>query len=198
MKIKSFALILALFGFSASLFAQPVTYSFSSFGGGLPSSAKKVSLGASDTATSQRIIIEDDDDLVEPEPSTDDYYNYPEQTTTKTKKTTNAGTIAAYVVLGVAVVAGIAVGTYYFSTSSGKCCESATEGMIEGCSEGCAESCSKSCTDACADSMAEACSASAEDACSSSTSSVTCEPTSATLAGLFTGSGLSLIPIYVP
>ena len=58
MKFKTFAIILALFGFSASLFAQPVSYSFSSFGGGLPSSAKKVSFSANaDTVTSQRIIV---------------------------------------------------------------------------------------------------------------------------------------------
>ena len=63
MKLKSFALVLALFGFSASLFAQPVTYSFSSFGGGLPSSAKKLSAGATnDTATSQRIIVDEDEE----------------------------------------------------------------------------------------------------------------------------------------
>ena len=72
MKIKTFAIILALFGFSASLFAQPVTYSFSSFGGGLPSSAARVSLAADNETTQQRIIIEDDDDDYNNSSNTDD------------------------------------------------------------------------------------------------------------------------------
>jgi len=62
MKIKQFAIVLAFFGFSLSLFAEPVTYSFSGFGGGLPSSATRLSLAADSDTSQQRIIVEDDED----------------------------------------------------------------------------------------------------------------------------------------
>lgn len=192
MKIRTFAILLALFGFSTSLFAQPAAYSFSSFGGGLPASAKKLS--SNDTATSQRIIVDDDDD--------DDYYNkdydydydYSDEPTVKKGK--SAALIATYIVVGVVVVAGIAFGTYYLASESGKCCESVTENMIEGCGEGCGE--------ACGEGLGQACSDSSSSACSSSSSTTTCDTgssssdCSSTLIGLFTGNGLSLLPIYVP
>lgn len=179
MKFKTFALILALFGFSASLFAESVTYSFSSFGGGLPSSAKKASFSAgADTPTTQRIIVDEDD-----EDDDNNYYDYSDEPTVKKGK--NTALIVTYVVLGVVTVAGIGLGAYYFSSSSGKCCESATEGMIEGLAEGCGEECGEACGEACAESSSEACSESIAASCESGPSS------------LF-ANGLSLIPIYVP
>ena len=180
MKIRNFAIILALFSFSFSVFAQPVTYSFSSFGGGLPSSAKKVSLNAdNDTATSQRIIVDEDDD------DYDDYHDYSDEPTVdKSKKT---ALIITYVVIGVVVVAGIAFGTYYLASESGKCCESTTNNLLEGCGQGCGE--------ACGSSMNQACSDSSSQACSSSSSSTTCK--TASLGSMF-GNGLSVLPIYVP
>lgn len=183
MKFKTFALILALFGFSTSLFAQPAAYSFSSFGGGLPASAKKLS--SSETATSQRIIVDDDDE--------DDYYNddndydydYSDEPTVKRGR--SAGLIATYVVVGIVVVAGIAFGTYYLASESGKCCETTTESVIQGCGEGCGE--------ACGEAIGQSCAESSSTTCESSSSSTEC---SSTIAGLFAGNGLTLLPIYVP
>lgn len=189
MKFKHFALILALFGFSASLFAQPATYSFSGFGGGLPSSAARVSMGASETTTSQRIIIADDDDIDEDE-QTPDYDYKDEPTVNKHKKT---GLIVTYIVLGVVVTAGIAVGAYYLTNESANCCSTLSQNLAEGCAEGCGESCSESCSD----STSEACASSSSEACSSSTSSETTTCTTEGISSIFTN-GFQLIPIYVP
>ena len=194
MKFKHFALILALFGFSASLFAQPATYSFSGFGGGLPSSAARVSMGASETTTSQRIIIADDDDIDEDE-QTPDYDYKDEPTVNKHKKT---GLIVTYIVLGVVVTAGIAVGAYYLTNESANCCSTLSQNLAEGCAEGCGESCGESSSEACASSSSDACSSSSSSgsSCSSSSgSSSTC--TTSNISSIFTN-GLQLIPIYVP
>lgn len=191
MKFKTFALIIALSAFSASLFAQPVTYSFSGFGGGLPASAKKVGVTkTSDTMTSQQIIIEDDD----VDESTDEEYTYDYSDEPKVNKNKNAALIATYIVVGAVVVAGIVFGAVYLSGESAACCESGTDSFIQGCGEGCAESCGQGLGDACAASMEGACSGATEQACSSSSSSTECSSTS----GLFSGNGLALIPIYVP
>ena len=174
--LKLFAIILALFSFSASLFAESVTYSFSSFGGGLPSSAARVSMAATDT-TQQRIIVEDGD-----EDTTYDYSDEP-----KTKKGKNAGLIVTYVIVGVVITAGIIVGAYYLTDSSVNCCASATESILEGCGEGCGEACAASMDEACATSMNEACASSGEN--------VTCSGQS---IGSLLVNGFELIPIYVP
>ena len=184
MKLKYFAIILALFGFSASLFAEPVKYSFSSFGGGLPSSAARLSLAADDGSTQQRIIIEDDED------DTNDYnHDYSDEPTVKKGK--SAGLIVTYVVVGVVVVAGVALGAYYLTNETANCCATSIDNMAQGCGE----ECGKQCSDACADSMSEACSASMNDACSSSANSTTCTTTS--ISNMF-ANGIQLIPIYVP
>ena len=182
MKIKTFAIILALFCFSMSLFARPAAYSFSSFGGGLPSSAKKLSANDTGTATSQRIIVDEDDDYEE-----DNNYDYDYSDEPTVNKTKSAALLTTYIVVGVVVVAGIAFGSYYLASESGKCCETTTESMIQGCGEGCGE--------ACAEGMAEACADSSTTTCESSSSSTEC---SSALTGFFTGNGLSLLPIYVP
>lgn len=188
MKFKHFALILALFAFSSSLFAQQTAYSFSSFGGGLPSSAARVSMGASETTTSQRIIVADDDEIIEEE-QTPDYDYKDEPTVNKHKKT---GLIVTYVVLGVVVTAGIVVGAYYLTNESANCCSNLSESLAQGCGEGCGESCGESCSesssDACASSSSEACS-------SSSTSETTCTTES---IGNILANGFQLIPVYVP
>lgn len=181
-KLKSFAIILALFGFTGSIFAQPVSYTFSGFGGGLPSSAAKLS--ASDENTSQRIIIEDENE----DDSDNDYDYYDEPKVSKKK---NVALITTYVVLGVVVVAGVVFGTIYMTNESAKCCETTTDSLIQGCGEGCGESCSE----ACSQSMSEACSASMDEACSSSTSSSECSTTE--LTTLFTG-GLNVLPVFIP
>ncbi len=181
-KFKSFAIILALFGFTGSIFAQPVSYTFSGFGGGLPSSAAKLS--ASDENTSQRIIIED-----EYEDDSDNDYDYYDEPKVSKKK--NVALITTYVVLGVVVVAGVVFGTIYMTNESAKCCETTTDSLIQGCGEGCGESCSE----ACSQSMSEACSASMDEACSSSTSSSECSSTE--LTTLFTG-GLNVLPVFIP
>lgn len=193
MKFKTFAIILALFGFSASLFAQPVSYSFSSFGGGLPSSAKKVSFSANaDTVTSQRIIVEDSDEVDTDTDSDSDYdsenyYDYSDEpTVNKNKKT---AIIITSVVVGIVVVAGIAFGTYYLASESGKCCETTTDNLVEGCGQGCGEACGQS--------MGEACSSSSSQACSSSSTSSTTSCDTSSLGSIF-ASGLSILPIYVP
>ena len=184
MKFKHFAIILALFGFSASLFAEPVKYSFSGFGGGLPSSAARVSFAANDDTNQQRIIIEDDED--------DDYdydYDYSDEPSVKKGKT--AGLIVTYVVVGVVVTAGIIVGAYYLTNESANCCATVTENMAQGCGE----ECGNECGDACSKSMSDACSSSMNDACSSSTSSSSCTTNS---IGNVLANGIQLIPIYVP
>ena len=179
-KLKSFAIILALFGFTGSIFAQPVSYTFSSFGGGLPSSAAKLS--ASDENTSQRIIIDDD---------SDDDYDYDYYDEPKVSKKKNVALITTYVVLGVVVVAGIVFGTIYMTNESAKCCETGMNNLFEGCAEGCGESCSE----ACSESISEACSASMSEACSSSTSSTECSTTE--LTTIFAG-GLNVLPVFIP
>lgn len=189
MKFKHFALILALFGFSASLFAQPATYSFSGFGGGLPSSAARVSMGASETTTSQRIIIADDDEIIEEE-QTPDYDYKDEPTVNKHKKT---GLIVTYVVLGVVVTAGIVVGAYYLTNESANCCSTLSENFAQGCAEGCGESCGE----ACGESSSDACASSSSEACSSSSTSETTTCTTESIGNILKN-GFQLIPIYVP
>ena len=195
MKFKHFAIILALFSFSASLFAQPATYSFSSFGDGLPSSAAKVSMAGAKKTTTERIIIAEDDEEDEEIP---DYDYSDEPKVNKNKKT---GLIVTYVVLGVVVTAGIIVGAYYLTNESANCCATVSDNLAQGCAEGCGESCGQSCgessSDACASSSSDACSSSSSDACSSSTSSNTTTCTTSNISGIFTN-GLQLIPIYVP
>ena len=192
MKFKHFAIILALFGFSASLFAEPVKYSFSSFGGGLPSSAARVSLAASDESTQQRIIIEDDE--------TDDYdydYDYSDEPTVKKGKKT--GLIITYVVVGVVVTAGIIIGAYYLTNESANCCATTLDNMAQGCGEECGKDCGSACNqsmdDACSSSMNSACSSSSSQGCSSSSSSSSCSTSS--ISGLL-ANGIQIIPIYVP
>lgn len=180
MKLKTFATILALFCFSASLFAQPVTYSFSGFGGGLPASAKKVAatrLSDTDTATAERIIISEDDS----EDSNDKEYDYYDEP--KVNKSKKAALITTYVVIGVVVAAGIVVGAVYLSNESAQCCESTSQNLADGCAEGCGEA------------MGEACGKSMSESCSSSSSSANCSTKSfeALLAGNFT-----LLPVFVP
>ena len=191
-KLKSFAIITALFCFTASLFAQPVTYSFSGFGGGLPSSVSKISAaglaiaGASGDTTSQRIIVDDND-------TDDDDYNYYDEP--KVNNSKKAALITTYVVLGVIVVAGVVLGTVYMSNESAKCCESGANGFIDGCAESCGEDCAEGCTqaasEACAESMAGAC----DEACASSSDSVEC--TTSTLSSIFAG-GLNILPVFIP
>lgn len=188
MKLKQFAIILALFCFSASLFAEPVKYSFSSFGGGLPSSAARLSLAADDDSSQQRIIIQDDED------EDDDYYydTSDEPTVNKGKKT---ALIITYTVIGVVAIAGIAIGAYYLTNSSADCCATLVDNSIEGCAQGCGEECERDCSDACADSMSDACSSSMNDACSSSTNSSSC--TTNSISNIL-ANGIQIIPIYVP
>lgn len=176
MKFKAFIVILVFFGFSTTLFAKPVTYSFSGFGGGLPSSA----YAGADTATSKKIIIEDDD---ENDDYNDDYYN-DEPTVKKGKKTT---LIVTGVVVGLVAVAGVIFGTYYFANQSGECCAELTDNFIQGCGEGCGE--------ACAQGMDQACSESLSSACSSNSSTITCSEAS---IGAIFGNGLQIIPIFIP
>ncbi len=193
MKFKHFALILALFGFSASLFAQPATYSFSSFGGGLPSSAARVSMAASETTT-QRIIVADDDE--EDEAPDYDYDYKDEPTVNKHKKT---GLIVTYVVLGVVVTAGICIGAYYLTNESANCCSTLSDNLAEGCAEGCGESCGEASGDACVSSSSDACSSSSssESACSSSSSTSSSSCTTESIGNVLVN-GFQLIPIYVP
>ena len=208
MKLKQFALILALFSFSASLFAQQTAYSFSGFGGGLPSSAKKVSMsaGASKPAESQRIIVEDEDEdynydyEYETDEETPDY-DYPDEP--KVKKNKKAGLIATYVVLGVVVTAGIVVGAYYLTNESADCCSTLSQNLAEGCAEGCGESCGESCgdsaTDSCASSSSESCSSSSSSgsSCSSSSGSNSSTCTTSNIGNIL-ANGFELIPVYVP
>ena len=189
MKFKHFAIILALFCFSTSLFAEPVKYSFSSFGGGLPSSAARITYAANDETTQQRIIIEEDEDE-----SDDDYdydYDYSDEPTVKKGK--KAGLIITYAVVGAVVIAGIAVGAYALTNESANCCATVSDNLIEGCAEGCGEECGRECGDACSQSMSEACSASMNDACNSSTTECTTNSITSILAN-----GLKLMPVYVP
>lgn len=178
MKIKTFVIITALLSFSTSLFAKPVLYSFSGFGGGLPSSASVVSYGAESETTSQQIILNDYED------EEDSYDYYDEPSVSKSKK---AALITTYIVLGAVVVGGIVFGSVYLSNESAQCCESASDNLMEGCAQGCGESCGQSC----GDSLSQACSDSMSEACSES---VTCETDSLSLLS----GGFNLIPVFVP
>ena len=186
MKFKSIIAVLVLSGFSVSVFAQPVTYAFSSFGGGLPSSARVASgkLGA-DTPQTKQIIIEDDDEQ-------DDIY-YDDEPTVKKNK--DVALITAGVVVGVLAVAAIVYGSIYFSSQSGDCCQSATDNLAEGCFEGCGEECGKGCEASCDQAVDEACSAAISESCSSSSNNVECNTSS--IAALIEN-GFQIIPVFVP
>ena len=212
MKFKHFALILALFAFTASLFAQPATYSFSSFGGGLPSSAARVSMAAgAKKATTERIIVADDEDYEdyenyeEDDDETPDYNYSDEPKVNKHKKT---GLIVTYVVLGVVVTAGIIVGAYYLTNESANCCAEVTDNLFKGCGEGCGEACGETTADACSSSSSNSScgSSSSSSSCgSSSSSSSSCSSSSGSSSsdcsssiGNVLANGFQLIPIYVP
>ncbi|MCR4900087.1 MAG: hypothetical protein K5907_04640 [Treponema sp.] len=190
---KSFISILVIFCFSLSLFAEPITYSFSGFGGGLPSSASVFKAGAdsSDTATSTKIIIEDDEDTDDDEYTNDDYYN-DEPTVKKEKKT---AAVLTGVAVGLVAVAGIVGLTFYFKNSSSECCAQFTDGAIEGCGKGCGESCGEACTKSITDSCSDACAESMAESCSSSTSNITC--TTSSIGAMFEN-GFQIIPVFIP
>ncbi len=184
MKFKTFIVLIILSAFSASLFAKPVTYSFSGFGGGLPSSAR----AGADTATSKKIIIEDDED------TSDDYYD--DEPTVKNNSSGKTALIVTGVVIGLVAVAGVIYGTYYFSNQSGECCAEFTDSAIQGCGEGCGEACEQSMEQACSESISSACSSSSSSSsCSSSSSSTSCD--TASIGALFEN-GLQIIPIFIP
>lgn len=195
MKFKHFALILALFAFSSSLFAQQTAYSFSSFGGGLPSSAKKVSMstGAKKKTDTQRIIVEDYDEDYDYEDETEETPDYDYQDEPKVNKHKKTGLIVTYVVLGVVVTAGIVVGAYYLTNESANCCSNLSESLVQGCGEGCGESCGESCSD----SSSDACASSSSEACSSSSTSETTTCTTESIGNIL-ANGFQLIPVYVP
>lgn len=177
MKLKTIALVLALFGFSNYVFAKPVTYAFSSFGGGLPSSATKVLAADSDTPSTQRIIVEEDDD--------DDIFQEDRSDEPTVKKGKKGAVIATYVVLGVLVTAGIIVGSIYLANESGKCLDDASESCAKGCSQGCSDSSAE-----CGNDLGKSCA----DSSKNSGSNIKCSSDTIGLAG----NGISLIPIYVP
>ena len=182
MKLKTFIVLIILSAFSASLFAKPVTYSFSGFGGGLPASAR----AGADTATSKKIIIEDDEDSSD---DYDDYDYYNDEQTNKNNKSSKTALVITGVVIGLVAVAGVVYGTYYFSSQSGECCAEFTDSAIQGCGEGCGEACEQSTEQACEEAISSACSSSA------SSSSSSCE--TASIGALFEN-GLQIIPIFIP
>ena len=189
MKLKTICIALALFSFSAYTFAKPATYSFSGFGGGLPSSATRVSASDdSDVPSKQKIIVEDDE--------TEDTTTSDEPTVNKNKK---GALIATYVILGAVVTAGIVVGAIYLSNESADCCSSATDNMMKGCGEGCSESCNKSMEDACDQSVQSACSSSSGNstACNSSSSKSTVDCSSSSINAIVQGN-VALIPVFIP
>lgn len=175
MNFKRLVIFFALICFSTSLFARPAAYSFSSFGGGLPSSAKKITKTSSTTTTSQRIIIEEDDEEDDYEDDDDNSYDYNDEPTVRKSK--SAALLATYVTIGVVAIAGIAFGSYYLASESGKCCETASTGLFEGCAEGCGEAIGE----ACAESMAEACAESCEES-----------------LGSMIVNGFNLMPVFIP
>ncbi len=101
--------------FSFTVFGQPL-YKFSGFGGGLPSSAMRVS--ADDDSLTQDL----DDELKENE-------GKPKKEKMSPKK--KAIIITASVIGGVVVIGGIAIGTYFLINETSKCCESAAQGCAE-------------------------------------------------------------------
>lgn len=177
MKLKTIPLALALFSFSAFVFAKPMTYSFSTFGGGLPSSASVLSASDSDTTT-QTIIVEDDE---YPE---DEYSDEP-----TVKKNKKGALIATYVVLGVLVTAGIVIGAVYLTNESAQCCEESTNNFMDSCTKGCGEGCGQATGQACSDSMAQSCSSSSGSSASSCSSS--------SISALLQGNAY-IIPVFIP
>ena len=189
MKLKTICIALALFSFSTYTFAKPATYSFSGFGGGLPSSATRISASDdSDVPTKQRIIVEDDE-------TEDTNTSDEEPSVNKNKK---GARIATYVILGAVVTAGIVVGAIYLSSESADCCSSASDSMMKGCGEGCSESCNKSMEDACSESVSEACSSSSNSSsCNSSSGNSTVDCSSSSINALMQGN-VALIPVFIP
>jgi len=181
MKYKTFVIIATLLCFSASLFAKPITYSFSAFGGGLPSSAKLTKASDNSGNTVERIIITEEDEIEETEEAPDFYYDEPE-----VKKSKKVALITTYVVLGVVVVAGIAFGATYLSNESAQCCEESSDEFFQNCGDGCAEGCGEAIGESCGESLSQSCSESTSSSC-----------TTNTLSSMFNG-GLKLIPVFIP
>lgn len=178
MKLKKLGMIFALIGFSASIFAEPVTYSFSGFGGGLPSSASVYKPNKLSTTTTQIIIDDDSYDDYE------DYDDYESQDSSSNKKRNNKANnnanslVSTFIIGGIIIATGILVGSAYLSGESAECCQVGTEEFFNGCFEGMSEECGEMIGEACAEAIVDSCS-------------------STSLSALF-GNGLRILPIYVP
>lgn len=109
--IKLICLCSILLSFSFCVAAQPL-YQFSGFGGGLPSSAIKLS--AEDNSTLSEELDKELEELT----------NQPKEKMPAKKK---AIIITASVIGGLVIIGGLAVGGYFLKTEISKCCQSATE-----------------------------------------------------------------------
>ena len=175
MNFKKIGLCIALTSFTLTLFAQPVTYSFSSFGGGLPSSIQVAQSPVQnvDYGPGSIIIEEDTDEYISDEETTK------KNTKTTKKKDSDSGLIALYIIGGLVLATGIIVGSLYFTNESSECCQASSDALCEGCSEGLGEFCAESLTETCA----------------SSADSSEC---ATQITGALFGNGLSLLPIFIP
>lgn len=175
MKSRSLTTLIVFLTFSASIFASPVTYSFSSFGGGLPSSVNKVAANSqSNIPNSKRIIIEDDDsDITTPQNT------YPQKQTSKKQENQSscANTLTTCLVGGVILAAGIYFSSVYFTAETSECCQYAFDGFTQECSEQLGEACAEVLIESCTSDTAE---------CSTE------------LVKFLFGNGLKILPIYVP
>ncbi len=214
-KILAFVLIICFFQFT--LFASGYSYKFSTFGGGLPSSIKKMAYEDEAVSSDTVISLEDtveavtdseqiitEDEIAGPSMSISGSkgsgQNEVEQTweeieniTTKPKSSDkNTGAIIGTIIVGTVVVAGLIVGGIMISKNSSVCTDSCDAGCTEDCTtnfcNSCVDSTSDECTQALCDDMI---SSSCDGALSSSTTS--CASGFANFPSM-----LSLFPVYVP
>lgn len=175
MKPRNLITLVVFLTFSASIFASPVTYSFSSFGGGLPSSVNRVAANSqSKVPDSRRIIIEDDNtDITTPQNTTPQ-----KQTNKKQEKISSCSTTATTCLVGgIILAAGIYFSSVYFTAETSECCQIAFDSFTQECSEEIGEACAEALVESCTSDTAE---------CSTE------------LVNFLFGNGLKILPIYVP
>jgi hypothetical protein len=220
MKRKLIALIVVICFFQFTVFASGFNYKFSTFGGGLPSSIKKMAyeensevsdivLSSEDTDSeaenfsdeeAEEIASEDiEEDVAGPQMSISGGKSTETQKTweeidnvTNESKKKNKAAIIGTVVVGTVVVAGLIFGGIMLANNSTVCADS--------CDSGCSEDCTTNLCNSCVDSSSEQCtqalcddmlSSSCDSAIGSSTTS--CSNGFASLPAM-----LNFFPVYVP
>ncbi|MCR5437204.1 MAG: hypothetical protein K6E97_09090 [Treponema sp.] len=139
--LKCSVFMLVMMAFGINVFARPADYSYSGFGGGLPSS-----------------VVQLDEELTDEELQTELLRKEQIAKREKAKKTTKIVLITVGVVGGVVLVAACVAGCVALANGSEECCSEASNNMCSGCGDEMSKSCADSTSDACSSSASEGCS----------------------------------------